>query len=85
MNKTLIWTLVGTGILFLILLILLLLPGSWGYGGMMGGYGMMGGRYGFMNPLGWLGMAFMWLGPAAHPGHPGGWRCGSVQQPDPAC
>lgn len=33
-----------------------------GYGGMMGP-GMMGG-YGFMNPLGFFGMALMWLIPA---------------------
>jgi uncharacterized membrane protein len=65
MNKVLNWVLVGTGILFLVMLIVWLVPGGWGYGGMMGGYGMMGGRYGFMSPLGWMGMAFMWLVPAA--------------------
>ena len=51
------------------LLLLLVLPGffmmgrSWtgGYGGMMGP-GMMGG-FGYMNPLGFFGMALMWLIP----------------------
>ena len=33
-----------------------------GYGGMMGGPGMMG-SWGYMNPLGFLGMALMWLIP----------------------
>ena len=34
-----------------------------GYGGMMGGYGGMMSGWGFMNPLGFLGMALMWLLP----------------------
>lgn len=64
MKKTIVWLLVIAAVL------LVALPGLWavagwlGYGGMMGGYGMMGGNYGFMNPLGWLGMALMWLVPA---------------------
>ncbi len=33
-----------------------------GYGGMMSGPGMMGG-FGYLNPLGFLGMALMWLVP----------------------
>jgi hypothetical protein len=52
------------------LIILFLLPSLWmgrfwmgGYGGMMQGPGMMGG-YGHMNPLGFFGMALMWLIPA---------------------
>ena len=49
--------------------LLLVVPGllmsgrTWGYGGMMGGYGMMGRGFGWMNPLGWFGMALMWLLP----------------------
>jgi len=51
------------------LVLLLVLPGLFmmgrfwagGYGGMMGP-GMMG-RFGYMNPLGFFGMALMWLIP----------------------
>jgi uncharacterized membrane protein len=53
------------------LILLLVLPGlimmgrPWagGYGGMMGN-GMMGG-FGYWNPLGFVGMALMWLIPIA--------------------
>jgi hypothetical protein len=51
------------------LIVLFFLPSLWmgrfwsgGYGGMMRGPGMMGG-FGYMNPLGFFGMALMWLIP----------------------
>lgn len=65
MNKTIAWFLAITTALLLVLPGLWIVTSLWGYGGMMGGYGMMRGNYGFMNPLGWVGMAFMWLIPAA--------------------
>lgn len=65
MNKTIGWILAIAAILLLAVPALWMLSNWWGYGGMMGGYGMMGRGYGFVNPLGWLGMAFMWLFPAA--------------------
>jgi uncharacterized membrane protein len=58
------WLIVG---IIAILALLFLFGGgmmrSWGYGGwsMMGGPGMMG-NWGY-SPLGWIGMAFMWLIP----------------------
>lgn len=56
-------------VIVVVLILFLVLPGvfmlgrSWtgGYGGMMGP-GMMGG-FGFWNPLGFIGMALMWLIP----------------------
>ncbi|MDI6696663.1 MAG: zinc ribbon domain-containing protein [Anaerolineales bacterium] len=65
MKRTIGWILAIAAILLLALPVLWLFSNMWGYGGMMGGYGMMGRGYGFVNPLGWLGMAFMWLFPVA--------------------
>ncbi len=65
MKKTIGWVLAIVAILLLALPALWIISNWWGYGGMMGGYGMMGRGYGFVNPLAWLGMAFMWLFPAA--------------------
>jgi hypothetical protein len=58
------WILAITfGLVILFFLPSLLMGRSWlgGYGGMMG-RGMMGG-FGYMNPLGFFGMALMWLIP----------------------
>lgn len=63
MNKTIGWILAIGAVLLLALPILWMISGMWGYGGMMGGYGMMGRGSGYYNPLGWLGMVFMWLVP----------------------
>ena len=54
---------IALGLLFLFLLPSLVMGRSWmgGYGGIMGP-GMMGG-FGYMNPLGFFGMALMWLVP----------------------
>jgi zinc-ribbon domain len=57
-------------VITLAVILLLVLPGIFmmgrfgtgGYGGMMGPGGMMGG-YGYQNPLGFFGMALMWLIP----------------------
>ena len=65
MKKTISWTLAVIAVILIALPTLWILSSMWGYGGMMGGYGMMGRGFGFTNPLGWLGMAFMWLIPAA--------------------
>ena len=55
---------IALGLVTLFFLPSLLMGRSWmgGYGGMMGP-GMMGG-FGYMNPLGFFGMALMWLVPA---------------------
>jgi len=66
MKPKIVWIMVIT----LGLLVFLVLPGIFmmqlfwvgGYSGMIGP-GMMGG-FGFMNPLGFLGMALMWLIPS---------------------
>ena len=63
MRKAIGWILAIVAVLLLALPVLWMISGMWGYGGMMGGYGMMGRGYGFYNPLGWLGMALMWLVP----------------------
>lgn len=65
MKTTISWFLAITAVLLIALPVLWMTSGRWGSGGMMGGYGMMGRNYGFMGPIGWLGMAFMWLIPAA--------------------
>ena len=64
------WTVVGVfGAIVLVALIvgLSLVDGGRGYGGWgMMGPGMMGGYGGWgTSPLGWIGMAFMWLIPVA--------------------
>ena len=61
----------GIGLLVLVLAIPLISMASrllgyrsyyWG-SGMMGGVGMMGHSFNFLNPMGWLGMFWMWLVP----------------------
>lgn len=65
MKKVFSWFLIIAAVLLLALPLLWMISSLWGYGGMMGGYGMMGRYYGYMNPFGWIGMAMMWLIPAA--------------------
>ncbi|MEW5873340.1 MAG: zinc ribbon domain-containing protein [Chloroflexota bacterium] len=65
MKKTIFWILAVAAVLLLALSAVWTISNLWRYGGMMGGYGMMGHGFGFMPPLGWAGMLFMWLIPAA--------------------